>query len=46
MPRTCDKCKKEVSKITKDINSSLWLCEGCWRESRDKKKEKNIAIGK
>ena len=42
MARICAKCKKEVVRITKDANSSLWLCESCLKEARKKKKEKNI----
>ncbi len=44
MARICDKCKKEVVRITKDANSSLWLCESCLKEARKKKKEKDTAV--
>ncbi len=43
MARIRDKCKKEESRITKDTNSSLWLCEGCLKKAR-KKKKKNTSL--
>ncbi|MCK4462749.1 MAG: hypothetical protein KAU58_00375 [Candidatus Omnitrophica bacterium] len=43
MARICDKCKKEITKITKDVNSFLWLCEDCLKEAgKSKKRKKGI----
>ena len=39
MARICDRCKKDVIKIAKDTNSSLWLCESCLKEVKKKKKD-------
>ena len=45
MARICDKCKKEVTKITSDANSSLWLCESCLKEAK-KRKKKSVSANK
>lgn len=43
MPRVCEKCKSVVSVVTKDIDSSMWLCKNCLGETR-KKKQKRIPM--